>query len=426
MLCQAPLPSVGTASVELETAPAELTRPVPLPAVIETKHYRAKIDPATGALASLRTKPSGREVLSGPVLLVAESGLDAHDTPERPQRKRLADSRQFPAAVRVTEGPLATVVSVQSKFYGGGRSIQTIHFYNDSPRIDFDAEINDIPDGTVVVVEFPLAEDIRETRRGIPYGFSHGAWAVPNPGLAGWTRGIQAAIRWSHYQSASGGVAILDRGLPGREMNGKTPVLFLLNALGSYFGHPCAWLSGKGTHRASYALVAHEGDWTSARVPQMAWEFNCPPVVIQGVAKTAPASFIQTSENVILEAARREGGCLELRMVECLGHAGTAWVDVALPHQGAALCDLLGGHPVSLAGGPRYEFPVRPQQIVTLRLATAQSVPGNSTVAEVGRACASPQAGGVEKTPPRQQGPALAQFPRIAIPESFSCTYHGK
>jgi hypothetical protein len=60
-------------------------------------------------------------VLSGPVLLVAERGLDAHDTPQRPQRKRLADSCQFSAAVRVTEGSLATVVSVESKFYGGGK-----------------------------------------------------------------------------------------------------------------------------------------------------------------------------------------------------------------------------------------------------------------------------------------------------------------
>ena len=374
-LCQSPLPSLGTASLELETAPAESAKLVAVPAVIETKHYWAKIDPATGALDSLKTKPSGREVLSGPVLLVAESGLDAHDTPDAPQRKRLADSRQFPAAVRVAEGPLATVVSVQSQFYGGGKSSQTIHFYKDSPRIDFDTEIHDIPNQTVVVVEFPLAEDIRETRRAIPYGFSHGAWAVPNPELAGWTHDIQAAIRWSHYQSANGGAAILDRGLPGRELNGKTPVLFLLNALGSYFGARCDWLSGKGTHRASYAFVAHEGDWTSARVPQMAWEFNCPPVVIPGVAKTPPASFIQTSENVVVEAARREGGSLELRMVECLGRAGTAWVAVALPHRGAALCDLVGGHPVSLAGGPRYEFPVRPQQIVTLRLATAQAVP---------------------------------------------------
>ena len=87
--------------MELETAPAESAKLIPVPAVIETNHYWAKIDPTTGALDSLKTKPSGREVLSGPVLLVAESGLDAHDTPERPQRKRLADSRQFPAAVRV-------------------------------------------------------------------------------------------------------------------------------------------------------------------------------------------------------------------------------------------------------------------------------------------------------------------------------------
>ena len=38
------------------------------------------------------------------------------------------------------------------------------------------------------------------------------------------------------------------------------------------------------------------------------------------------------------------------------------------------MTDLTGGHPQPLPGGPAYEFPVRPQQIVTLRFKTAQPV----------------------------------------------------
>jgi hypothetical protein len=36
---------------------------------------------------------------------------------------------------------------------------------------------------------------------------------------------------------------------------------------------------------------------------------------------------------------------------------------------------MAGDHPQPLSGGPRYQFPVRPQQILTLRCRTATSVP---------------------------------------------------
>ncbi|MCU0917524.1 MAG: DUF5703 domain-containing protein, partial [Planctomycetes bacterium] len=369
------MPATGVMTLETSSQAAAAPKSMDLPALIETTYYQATIDAGTGALCSLRPKPSGREVLAGPVALVAERAGDFHNTPRRDQRKRLADSTQFKPRITVSDGPVATVVRVESTFYGGGASQQTLHFYKDYPRIDFDTELNDIPDKTVVVAEFPLAQPILEARRGIPYGFSHGAWADKNPNLAGFADGIVPAIRWSHYQSEQGGVAILDRGLPGRELTGQTPVLFLLNAQGIYMGYPCAWLSGRGRQSFSYALVAHDGDWKNARIPQRAWEFNCPPVVAAGVAEAPPRSFVQTSGNCLVEALRREKNEIELRLAECLGVAGTAEVTLNLPHRGAELTDLVGGRRQPLSGGPTYRFPVRPQQIVTLRFGTDSTVP---------------------------------------------------
>jgi len=71
---------------------------------------------------------------------------------------------------------------------------------------------------------------------------------------------------------------------------------------------------------------------------------------------------------------RRTGPLLEIRLVECLGVAGAAEVHVALPHKGAAMTDMLGNRLASLRGGPRYKFPVRAQQIVTLRFGVASAV----------------------------------------------------
>ncbi len=356
ILCRAPLPSTGILTLGTSSQAVPTPRAIDLPPTIETAHYLARIDPNNGALCSLKLKSSGREILAGPVLLVAEQAGDFHSTPRRDERKRLADSSQAKPRIRVSEGPLATVVRTDSSLLGSVVR-QTIYFYKDSPRIDFDVELNDVPDKTIVLAEFPLAEAVQETRRGIPYGFSHAAWEKKDPSLAGFGDGIVPAIRWSHYQFERGGVAILDRGLPGRELTGRTPVLFLLDAQDIYMGYPSAWLSGRGRQSFSFALVAHDGDWKNARIPQMAWEFNSPPIVAANSAEVSPRSFLQTSDNVIVEAMRREGSEIEIRLAECLGVAGTAELTLNLPHRKAAITDLTGGRRQSLEGGPNYRFP---------------------------------------------------------------------
>jgi len=178
-------------------------------------------------------------------------------------------------------------------------------------------------------------------------------------------------VRWSHYAlSGGGGAALLDRGVTGRELNGSTPILYLYNATDKYYGYPNEWLSGKGRHLLEYALVLHDGDWKDARISQMAWEYNCPPVIAGNHGPQAAKSFVSTSDNVIVEAMRRVDRDIEVRLVECKGYAGTADVTLSLPHQGAAMTDLNGAHAKPMAGGPKYSFPVRPQQIVTLRFRT--------------------------------------------------------
>jgi alpha-mannosidase len=380
-LCSTSMPSVGLVGMTLQSKQPAHSRKIAIPESIETNHYSARIDWETGALVSLKLK-SGREVLGGPAnVIVAEKPKP--QTKEygdfmswRPERKRLASSSDFPPTIVVFRGSLATIVEITSTFYGGGLSRRVMRFYEDYPRIDFETEVRDIPDITVVVAEFPLADEITEVRRGIPCGFSHGAWSKPNPDLAGWTKGILPTVRWIDYSLAGGGgAAIFDRGLTGRELNGKTPVIYLLNAVDKYNQYPNAWLSGKGEHHAEYALYAHESDWTKSRIPQMAWEYNCPPFAATGRRLTAAQSFVQTSENVIVEVIRREGNQIEMRLVESRGVPGTAKVVLNLPHKGAALTDLRGKNPQSLQGsGPGYAFPVRPQQIVTIRFGAADSV----------------------------------------------------
>lgn len=343
-----------------------------------------RIDPKTGAIVSLKLKESGREILAGPAnVIVAERPShmrprsDPGDfMPPRPERSRLATSSDGTSNVKIMQGSLATTVELSSTFFGGGAIRRTIRFYRDHPRIDFETELNDIPNFTVVVAEFPLTEEITEIRRGVPFGFSHGIWSKPNTNLHGWTKGIVPAVRWIDYQfSSSGGFAIFDRGCSGREINDRTPIIYLLNAEDKYNGYSNPWLSGKGKRTLPYSIIAHGETWKEARIPQMAWEYNSNPVVISNRAAIPAKSFVESSPNVILEALRREGDHIELRLVECLGLSGNATVKLNLPHSKAILTDALGRKKSAFEKSSQYEFPVRPQQIVTMQFETPATLP---------------------------------------------------
>lgn len=376
-ICAPRLAPFGSKGIELLSRGAAESGSIQLPESIETRYYTARLDPKTGALTSLKLKPSGREILGGPAnVIVAEKptiqkGEQGDFMAPRPSRLRLASSSDFEPKITFFTGPLAVIAVVESSFYGSGSCRRSIRFYLNHPRIDFEAKLQSIPNRTVVVSEFPLAEDIDEVRRGIPNGFSHAAWAKPNPSLHGWAEGIVPAVRWIDFAlSGGGGVALLDQGLTGRELNGRIPVIYLYNATDKYYGYPNPWLSGAGEHRFAYALLAHQSRWEEARVPQMAWEYNSPPVRLEARDGAPAESFLQTSNNLIVQALRREGKEIEVRLIECLGLPGTANVTLNLPHRNARLTDLRGRRNSPITGGPSYSFSVRPQQIITMRFTT--------------------------------------------------------
>jgi hypothetical protein len=179
-------------------------------------------------------------------------------------------------------------------------------------------------------------------------------------------------IRWSDYSLAGGkGVALLDRGVPARELVGNTPILFLHNVCDTYYKRKVTIMNHPGKQTYQYALVVREQPWNQADIPQMAWEYNSPVVALAGYSISAPKSIIETSDNVIVQALRRDDMEIELRLMECLGQAGTARVKVNLNHSDAALTNLLGLERQLLEGNGEYSFGIRPQQIVTLRLRTS-------------------------------------------------------
>jgi alpha-mannosidase len=377
VLVQIPLGPLSLSSVKMQRCAYKPATKCSLPDRIETSYYSLRVDPQTGALVSLKLKSTGREILAGPAnVVLAESGSSAHQVPEKSERSLLASSSIYKPFITVTNGNLVTTVDIRSNFYGGGQLRRIMLFYNDSRRIDFVTETNNVPAGTVLSVQFPLAGKITEVRRGIPYGFSHGAWGREDSELKGITGGIIPVIRWSDYTlHEGGGVALLDRGLPARELVNNTPVLLLHNVCDTYYKRKVTWLNHPGRQTCEYAIVVREQLWNRENIPQIAWEYNCPVLAVAGRSVTKPRCFIETSDNVIVQALRQCKSEIELRLLECLGEAGKARIKVNLDHTAAALTNLLGQEYQSLEGGPDYTFDVRAQQIVTLRLRMSGSVP---------------------------------------------------
>jgi len=382
VLCSPKLPAFCIGGCKLSDAAPSKPQTVDTSAPIETAYLSAQIDPKTGALSSLRLKPSGRELLNGHAnVIVAERPVKEEKNPgdfmaPRPDRLRLDSSSDGNSEVSIARGPVATTATIIGRFWGGGTIIRRVRFYHHHPRIDFETEFNEVPDYSVVVAEFPLAEDVAEVRRGIPYGFAHSGWARPNPDLPGWNKGIVPAVRWMDFELPSGGgVALLDRGLTGRELNRNTPVIYLLNAEDQYHKFDNPWTTGKGNHVLNYALLPHAAAWAQARIPHFAWEYNQPPVLFAHAAARPFESFLETSDNIIVEALRREQNHIELRFAECLGLPGTAAVKLALPHGPVHLADLMGNRKSTLTGADAYTIPVLPQQIVTLHFETAHALP---------------------------------------------------
>jgi len=382
VLCHVEMPSTSVGGWTLSPKPPTTPHSIGLPEAIETNHYLAVIDPKTGALTSLKLKRAGRELLGAPsnVIVAERPNTTQRDDPgdqmpTRSGRGRLGTSSDEPSTIEVKQGPVATTVEVTGRFFGGGEIRRRIRFYKNHPRIDFETELNDVLNYTIIVSEFPLAEDILEVRRGIPFGFSHGAWTKPNPKLHGWAKGIVPAVRWTDFQLASGlGFSIFDRGLSGRELNERTPLIYLMNAEDKYVGYENPWLSGKGRHVFPYSITVRDTSWRSAHIPQMAWEYNREPVVLSNRAAMPAQSFLETSDNIIVEGFRREGDHIEVRFVESTGFAGTAELAITLPHRNAALTDLTGQKLSSLPTLERYKIPVRPQQIVTLHFEVTETL----------------------------------------------------
>ncbi len=381
--CRRALPGGEAVRLQWTARASEKAAAIETPAEIRTRHYTVRIDRETGDIASLSSASgkailgarSGRIQLEEPPEKIAKTAADFM-APKR-QRRPVAACGARPA-VRAWRGRLATIVESVLDC-PAFRTERRIWFYGDIPRIDFDIVLDLRRSDVLAAAHFPFAGRVDRRTRGIPYGFSEGPpeenWLEPQSyflaraaehNLLGYSAAVLPALEWSDYRlAAGGGMTLVEAGLAMHEFSPDRLTLGLVNAVNTYRGLPNEELRGLGRHELRFGILPHEGDWHAIEAPKRAREFAMPPLVLEDGGPLPP--LVRTSENLIVEAARREGSDLEVRLTEWRGEPAMAWVECLAPHRDARRTNLLGEEPRPLGRAARYRFAVMPQEIVTLR-----------------------------------------------------------
>ncbi|MBE3576407.1 MAG: hypothetical protein IMX00_01720 [Limnochordales bacterium] len=310
---------------------------------LQTGTYVIKLD-GNGNILEIRSATDGKvwiehrsttfmsEPLAGNQIIIATDNSNAyfHDGGSR----TVATTLEAAGEGKAFQGPVMTRIVYHTRF-DGSELVREIDLPEAGGRIDFVTSLDWRDRNKIIRVVMPTTGRGTTTYE-IPYGFTS------NRPVGQWP-----AVKWVDTSSErTGGVALLNRGLPDHEIYGGLYYLTLMRSIDyTFFRHgdsPNAL--GEGKHRFEYAIYPHAGTWDTAAVFRQAWEYNEPllarwvePAEDRANANardgspshvstmpTMPKSFLTTSSNLIVTALRRSGEAVLVRTVEALGQAGEA------------------------------------------------------------------------------------------------------
>jgi alpha-mannosidase len=343
------------------------------PAHLENAYLRVELDPA-GDITRLYDKPNQREVLPPGALA---NQLQAFE--DRPLNWDAWDIDIFyddrmwlsePAeSIGVVEsGPLRTTLEVKRRILHS-QYTQRISLVYNSPRLDIATVIDWQERHILLKAAFPVEVLAPQATYEIQWGnvqrptHRNTSWD--------WARFETCAHKWADLSEGGYGVSLLNDCKYGHDIHGNVIRLSLLRSPTA--PDPMADL---GEHRFTYSLLPHAGGWGEETVRQ-AYALNDPLLVWTadhpagtGLRPLAPLVSCPVP-NIVIETIKRaeDGDGLIVRLYECQRRRGLVTLQTAFPLQAAWVTDLLEENQQELAvEGDRLTLPVRPFQIVTLRL----------------------------------------------------------
>lgn len=361
-------------------------------AVLENEHYRVELD-ASGAIDRLMMKSDGRDAILGPANVVAREDdhgdlwepyrpldggsriamRDPHGVPRPGQA--VFSNEQAGESVSLRRGPVFSEFMVDHPFGDRGTFGTRVRVYAGLRRIDIRTRLRNEDEFVRYRALFPTP--IRDGRsvHAIPFGAMERPTDIEFP-----------AQSWADYGTGEGGLALLNRGLPGNNVSGGTMMLSLCRstrivAYGFGGGYEPGMSSDSGLELGKdlvfdYALMPHAGDWRQAGVYREGMAFGHPliaTVAASHAGKLPPRwGFLDVSHPGVVVSAltQNEDGSALLRIHEATGQA-VQGLTVTLPGHvaSAAEVDFLGERLCRIEPrGACVHLDFRPFEIKTIKL----------------------------------------------------------
>jgi len=311
--------------------------------LLENEFYRITVDPASGALTSLRVKDGDWEALAGHGNVISrepdrgdlwelDRGLDGASriamTTKQPVPKPgeavLTDEKPGSKGNFVI-GPVVSEFRIAGPF-DNGRFGTTIRVISGLRRVEITTQLVNHEKYVHYRALFPTTIPGGKSTQEIPFGASDRPEAIEFP-----------AQNWVDHGDGSRGLALLNIGLPGNVVADGTMMVSLLRShtLGAYGfggGYEPGMSSESGFQLGQertmrYAVVPHAGDWREAKVFRDGLEFNHPLVCRKEAphAGSLPKSWglLEVADPNVVVSALKPGkdGTAVLRLYEATGKA---------------------------------------------------------------------------------------------------------
>ena len=285
--------------------------------------------------------------------------VDIYHLEKRREVGRVLKSRVIAA------GPLRAIVELDYEISPKCTLTQRISLDAESPRLDFECQVDWREKDQFLKVEFPLA--LRSDYATYEIQFGHVRRPTHFNTTWDFARFEVSAHRWADLSEPGYGVALLNDSKYGYACLGNVLTLSLLRAPKS----PDA-TADMGRHRFRYALFPHAyGPQLGGVIPEAA-AFNHPLQVFATSAEPRLESFFSVDNPaVVIDTVKKaeDSNDLILRLYESHGAHQSAHLKTALPLQKISRVDLLEDNAQPMrANASGVKLKLRPFEVLTLKI----------------------------------------------------------